>query len=366
MPAVHLNDLYTTLPSNLPLYPGEPTAYAYYDAWDLALQGWLETFTNSRCRAEYRRALGKFLSYVQRWPWQVEKIHFELWSQLGMMGETSNSRREQLIRVRSFYRYAHQQATWIGPHGLPIPLLETNPAQDLPLPPRQEHKRVRALHRYELQAYLGAFDRDTPFGARDYAIAWTILETGMGAEAVRLLTYQQIEHAGGMAWLTRVKAGGKHLANPYRVEMTTAWEAIQAYLELSGELEDIQETHHSQPLARDYLFRPIEDLTGLLRQAHPLNWDKRPLSYNTLRRNIRRYAEWAGLEKGLVTITTLRYTGLLMKLRPETDLWEVADFLGLRSTARARAILRRLRRQHAYGWNWRLIMELIAIPPVQR
>lgn len=93
--------------------------------------------------------------------------------------------------ISGFARGLRAFSTWLFDEGY----TETNILKPLK-PPRIQRKVVQVLTDEEVASLLNRFDQNDPFGCRDYAIAWTLLDTGLRASELCSLTVENahMEH----------------------------------------------------------------------------------------------------------------------------------------------------------------------------
>lgn len=87
--------------------------------------------------------------------------------------------------VSGFARGLRAFSTWLFDEGY----TETNVLKALK-PPRIQRKVVQVLSDEEVARLLARFDQNEPFGCRDYAIVWTLLDTGLRASELCGLTVE--------------------------------------------------------------------------------------------------------------------------------------------------------------------------------
>ncbi len=97
--------------------------------------------------------------------------------------------------------------------------------------------------------------------------------------------------------------------------------------------------------AEDFIFTPLSDPGGRLERLYGEGWRRKPLGVNVVERDLRRYADFAGLEKRRVTPTTLRYTAARLKMEAGATEDEVGEMLGFCERCVTRAFLKRM------GWG---------------
>src|SRR3989304_3228638 len=78
--------------------------------------------------------------------------------------------------IQGFARALRAFSTWFHAEGY----TDTNVLKPLK-PPRIQRKAVAGLTQEEIPRILSRFDLDAPFGARNYAVIWTMLDCGLRA-----------------------------------------------------------------------------------------------------------------------------------------------------------------------------------------
>ncbi len=87
--------------------------------------------------------------------------------------------------VQGFARALRAFSTWLYEDGY----TDTNVLKNLK-PPRVQQKVVEVLTDDEVNRLVAVFDQDDPFGARDFAIVWTLLDCGLRASELCGLTLE--------------------------------------------------------------------------------------------------------------------------------------------------------------------------------
>lgn len=105
----------------------------------------------------------------------------------GTSGKLSSAYIQGCVRVlRAF-------SSWLAEEGY----TEENVLRPL-RPPRVRRKVVDTLSDDEIKAILGALDPNDPFGARDYALVWTLLDCGLRASEICGLTQPGVDLGAGV------------------------------------------------------------------------------------------------------------------------------------------------------------------------
>jgi site-specific recombinase XerD len=325
------------------LHPNPPAGLVYQhrdeavgaqlQAWEEAFQGWLDGYDNPETRKRMAKPVQNCLRFSSMPVWDVtdELIKRYLEEELG--DKSTNTQYFHLKAIRSFYRYALN-----SPTGRDLKI-EDNPGEAVRFPTPGLFLKARALSEEQVRKLFAVIDRDTPIGSRDYALYVTVMGSGIkGSQALRL-RLGDIVRQGEKAWI--VKREGKQ--NKRRWLPWCACEAIRTSLRTSGENRGVH--------AEEYVFRPLQDLSGILKKRRGEAWNKKPLSVEKAADYLKRYAEWAEMPGGKVTLECLRCTGALLRWKEGANLEELADFLGLANGYQARWMINKLRQQNAAkGW----------------
>jgi site-specific recombinase XerD len=225
--------------------------------------------------------------------------------------------------LSSFYEFVRANCTYPAPGGRQEPLHPLNPVPPRRWPRRHPHANQPLLTPSEVWVLFESIDPSTPLGSRDYALYLTFLGAGKPNRQVRLLRCGDLKPEGRRALCRWPDQGWQTLP-------TGVWLAIQEYIACAKDVLAMQPD--------DYLFTPLEDITGRLEQIGPADWRRhRPLSKDSIAKNLNIYAQAAHLDPGRITVQSLRYAGALIRLHAGAGLPDLAAFLGhvhLKSTRR--------------------------------
>jgi site-specific recombinase XerD len=129
---------------------------------------------------------------------------------------------QRLACVSSFYRYAHKQG-----------ILEHNPIERVERRRVQAYAGSKAMTSNHVKQALSSIDRNTPAGARDYALLMVYLQTGRRLSEVAALEIGDLEEQSGAGGRMRVTfrrcKGGKVLYDTLTPQISTA---LRAYLHI--------------------------------------------------------------------------------------------------------------------------------------
>jgi site-specific recombinase XerD len=291
-------------------------------AWDLAFDRWLDSL-GTDTRRRYRNHWKEFLGKNHKLPWQIEPFDIERWTWFLELGNASATINSRLRALSSFYEFVIANCTYPTPSGHQIPLHPVNPVPPRRWPKRQPHASQPVLTPSEVWVLFESIDPCTPLGSRDYALYLTFLGAGKPNRHVRLLRCGDLKHEGGRALCCWPRQGWQPLP-------AGVWLAIQEYIACAKDLLAMQPD--------DYLFTPLEDITGRLDQIGPPDWRRhRSLSKDSIAKSLNIYAQAAHLDPARITVQSLRYAGALIRLHAGASLPDLAAFLGhthLKSTRR--------------------------------
>lgn len=133
-------------------------------------------------------------------------------------GLAIRSIRQKVAAVKSFFRFCLKRA-----------VVASNPAQLVPSP-KQAKTLPSFLQPTEIEALMNSFDRSTPEGARDAAIAELLYSTGI---RVGELVPLAVDHVSRGNQLRVMGKGGKERIVPIGAK---AMESLECYLALRHEL----------------------------------------------------------------------------------------------------------------------------------
>lgn len=313
----------------------KPHERARAAAWGTALVDWLAGYQRQNTRREYLLAVASLFNFCRKLPWEVRPADVTGWLEAGLAEKAERTKVSWLRHASRFYQFAARR-TWTSPAGRRLRLCRRDPLVGVAWPQPGPPAVCAPLSEFELERLLAAFDRETPFGRRDYALFTVVLETGLRlrqALALRLRDLdpglaQESGQEGALSSVPALAAGWQ-----------AAWQAVQAYLEADGRMASMAPD--------DYLFTPLQDATGRLARKRPLDWDRKPLHAYSAKRAFRGYVAWAGLDPERVKPETLRYTGARRLLEAGASQAELAAYLRIRTPDNARQIIQRLREQAA-------------------
>jgi len=281
--------------------------------WCLAMDAWLverKWKNNASTLRTSRVAWERLLSEFRKAPWEIGEgdlqRHIERMKAEGYSANTINF---ELTCLSSFYR-------WCSQHKIdPMCGQDFNPAARVKRPKANPYAVVHILSIAEVGRLLGLMKRDESLlGRRDYALFLARFNLGVKLSALQQLKWGQIELDKEISRV-RWRPGKKQATLPAEV-----WEAIHAYLELSGRLEGMK--------AEDYIFAPLRDPLNREPRGEATDWcAERYISSHRIKRNLKIYGRRAGIPDEKLRLPTLRHTAVLLRVEAGDSLEELHQFL---------------------------------------
>ena len=330
--------------------------WATYLAWAEAFDCWLDRCKPLEDRTRCKKIWHNFLSFCQKFPWQVTPLDVEKWVELlrhcGRSEKTIDNARSLLA---SFYKFAK---TYI-PAGSsqPTPLATTNPVVIQKWRSRIAQQRDtktwlcppgRPLAPEEVLA-LFAYIGQSPClcRMRDDALFLTCLVNGFSPRVILSLRWGDIEEQrevgpdGQQVWARFGWEDAAHRQHTGWIPRR-AWETLgkfqaaysQAILAFTA---DIQQAALQQ---ENYLF---PDTIGLKRYIDDRQaWDgrNRPLSLRLIRSDLQRHAEMAGLQNcAEIGLLAFRHTNIVLRAAAGQTAEEIQGALVVLSLADVKGVL---------------------------
>ena len=234
----------------------------------------LNRSTSDNTREAYRRTILEFNRFIGRHLLTVTEREVLAWrDSLLHHGQSNQTVASKLSTVRSLYAYLSK----IYPD-----LLKANPAdpQLVPPPKLPNALKGRALTPKEVQHLLVGPDRDTPEGARDYALMLLMLRLSLRVSEVSSVRRSSIEWKGGRWTLTLKVKGGAEEVWPLPTDVK---QAIDHYLRLDEKRRSVWLENRTED---QYVFQPIEN--------HRTGVHNRGLTRQMIARIVRKWADfWA-------------------------------------------------------------------------
>jgi integrase len=329
--------------------------------WAEAFEEWLaerEANFGRSTRSMAQVGWREFLAFKAKAPWEMEErdvLAFE--KELERRQLRPSSINQRITALSKFYDFCAKRgvdAAWSSQAGY-------NPAKRVPRRKVRHYDNAHYLSREELQALLGAIDRDeSALGKRDYALVLGVLEAGMRIGDLRCLQWGEIQMDEEGEALTPdpspILGEGKLGENPpyppdqegnsncppgERETLTPdpspilgegkirrrmalpgrAWEAMRDYLQTAG--------RWGQMRAEAFVFAPLASPLGEAPSGRAEDWaDDRPMTAALAKFVLKRYARAAGLKPELVTWTSLRHTAAMLRVEAGDEVEAINEFLG--------------------------------------
>lgn len=286
--------------------------------WRRAAAAWLASKASANTRDVYGRAVQRFFADSGKEPWQVAGSDVVAWqSQLRAQGLKASSINLYLAALSSFYHYAANRYTLIDPEtGREEPLATGNPAHRPERAKVTPYGHALSLDSDQVQLLIGAINRSTVGGARDYALMVAYVLTGARNSELRRLRWGDLEQEGDRIVWQWTGKGGK---SERREFPWPAYHLITDYLRLAGRLETIRDG--------EYVFTAHSEAAGRLPNVdEPGAAGEAPLSGGMVNQLVKKYARWAGI-RGRVTTHTLRHSAAMLRRDHTTDLQDIQRFL---------------------------------------
>jgi site-specific recombinase XerD len=207
-----------------------------------ATSAFCERSVSEETRRAYRRVVREFFRFTgHRHPEEITPVDVQRWrDQLIAQRKSASTVAFKLSIVRSLFDYLQ-----VGGYVSRNPAL----AKLVPPPAVPEDLRGRALTAREVRYVLSGPDRETPTGARDYALLLLMLRTSIRVSEACGLRLSQLKWSHGR-WVIKFKVkGGRERTQPIPGEVK---KAIDEYLRLDRTRRSLQ---HSDG-AEQFIFQP--------------------------------------------------------------------------------------------------------------
>jgi site-specific recombinase XerD len=284
--------------------------------WAAAFDDWLAELAAADKPGSLRHPLNAWRSLLgqqAKMPWELAQEDIEAHAAwLAGQGFSPGTITQGLRFIDRFYR-------WCGERKIdPACGAGFNPAGAVQRPRQRRLQGVRLLSREQVARLLAVMRRDpSELGKRDYAFTLARLSTGAPHEALRQLTWGQIEPQGQVAWVRWLPEAERRLLPQ------DAWEAIQAWLAASGRLAGME------PGA--YVFVPLAHSLSSTPHDRPEAWnERRCFSSDRQTKNLKVYGRLAGVPAEILTQNVLRWTAIRLRLDEGASLEQMQAFLETR------------------------------------
>jgi len=286
--------------------------------WEDAFELWISSRQSANTQKAYRKAWTLFSQFVNKPAWETSKMDVSHWviqmQAQGLAAKTINCR---LNAVKAFFYYAMEEYEIVMPDGERKTLHDSNPAVGRGLRVRSTvYENAHYLSAIEARALLEAIPLDSVGGKRDYALILFYLLSGRRNSEVRNLRWGDFEERNGEVWY---RWSGKGKRNKLFECPGPAWEAIKAYLDSAGRLEDIQ--------AGDYIFTALSERARRLPNVKDWKFGTAPISTGEAGRILKRRASQAGLDPTRIHVHSLRHTAAMLRKEGGMDIYAISKFL---------------------------------------
>lgn len=291
--------------------------------WSWGFERWVEARREAYGRDAVKQSLLAWRRFVQqcgKMPWEVRRedvqAHTRWMEEIGFKGHTIS---QAIGLLESFYRWSAAERVDPGCE------VGFNPAEGV----RQSAGRyegVEVWRRTEVEWLVERLRADgSALGKR--GLAFFLLRLESGASTKRLLAWQWGEEAPGF------KQGvARDMEGETRVE-----DAVEAWLRASGRLARMQ--------AGKYVFTRLKEpgREGVGGKAE--DWvEEKPLSNDSILRDLKLYGRLAGIEEGKLTLMALRRTAIWLRLEAGESLEGMKQFMESREEEKfTRSRLKKLR-----------------------
>jgi site-specific recombinase XerD len=294
------------------------------EAWATALDTWLSRMTVNTVRA-YGYAVESFIGYCTCQWWDIEPLDVSRWVEyLRSEGCSAATIRLRVAALGSFFSYAMR-----------MQLITVSPIT----PAVHKLSSVKApafwLDKDECRALLGAIDRSTRQGLRDYALILGYLMLGKRNSEWRIACVEDFEWQGKQLffrWHGKGKAGVIEVPPP-------VWQSVQAWVNSIGK------TSGAIFVAMNARAKHLPNVSQ--------EWaaGATPLTGNAVGQLVRKYARKAGLKADLIHVHTLRHSAAMLRREAGDDVEQVKAFLGHSSLQTTQTYLHGLEKRSDDGWE---------------
>lgn len=344
---------------NLSVIPIEVDEYNVVMLWDDARDQWLKA-KRARSKGEntviaYRAAHKHFFKYARVRPWLVRAGIVQRWANWmreeggregkGLAESTVNQRLAAMSDFYEFvtyrYQFTMQDSELLQAYVAAGLLFAVEGDVSLwsyqranPFNPKVvERTKISPFERsvypttLELKTILGAINRRSLQGKRDYALLLTYAVTCRRSSEILNLRWGDIRALGDGNYAFRYRYKGGSMRDAVLSE--ACYEAIGDYLDATDRLDDIQ--------ADDYIFTPLQpELMTRLGLTYEPN---KPISNTLVNRILKKYARRTGIDASKAHVHGLRHAGARLRveqmaaLGKKVDYVEVMNLLGHSSLA---------------------------------
>ncbi len=282
--------------------------------WSEAMELWRASNKSAESQRAYKRAWASLRTFAGKEdPGEISRLDVNRWTgELKRRGLRPATIAQMVSAIRGFYGYARRE----------LEMDAHNPASSSSLRPKVEmFGKSRALTVDEARALLGAINRDTWRGMRDYALILGYLVMGRRNSewrCARVGDFSQTAQGVELRWSNK---GKEDQMTPVPVVI---WQAVKEWTALGNKGPD------------DYIF------TGA--------WQNRPLISSQVNNLLRKYARLAGIG-GRVHVHMLRHTAASLRRQVGDSPEDIQRMLGHANLAVTQIYLHGLEGRKDVSWE---------------
>jgi site-specific recombinase XerD len=312
------------------LVPVDAGDSSKWEVWQEVTEGWLTAIKRRSGRDNttktYAVAVRQFFQWATETvtrenavPWMVTAMMAEKWAVRldagrGLAPSTVNLK---LAAMTSLYDYARKQGVW--------PADKVNPFRTVERTRVDEYSRATFPTSDELKRILGAVNRDTVTGKRDFALLFAFAVTCRRSGELLELRWGDIDHAplpgGDRIYTYRVLKKGADQKRRAILD-GNVYAAICEYL---GEVGRLDRSRGLQPGPGEYVWTPLYPGRAL-RLDPNLNVKEvaaSPISNKTANGILKKYARRAGVDEAKAHLHALRHAGARLRVEHMKETGEV-------------------------------------------
>lgn len=269
---------------------------------------WMRSLASDNTRRAYGQAMQDSMTCLgYETITQVSREEVDRWmSAMRDRGLSDSTIGQRISAVCAFYQYAEQNYSH---------LITGNPTTAVRRPKINPYGKANYLSVEEVKALLGAIDKRSMQGRRDYALYLGYLFTGKRNSEWRSVRWGDIQ-VKGISIFFRWSGKGKH--DVLQELPRPVWDAILMLLHSDGREKTIKRD--------EYLFAPYAEGPRRGSQAH---WNStEPLSSKAVLNLLKCYCRKAGLNPEVVKVHTLRHTASMLREEAGEDEDKISKMLG--------------------------------------
>ena len=272
-------------------------------AWQEARALWLQRMRSENTRRAYETSLKLLERFTKKGIWEISRADINRWMASMQKAEKSQSTMaSRLVAVRAFYTFVMEENITMDNAGQEFTLRTDNPAVGIRAPKVDPYGKAMCLDQEQAKAILDAIDRGCPAGKRDYPLYLGYMLMGLRNSELRLLKYEDMEDISGRYFMRYAAKGG-------REELQEVYPPV---------FESITEYAQSEGHYAGFVFHSYDNNSNIV---------DRPISEQTVRDNLRRYARKAGIRAEHLKVHSLRHTSEYLRMQAGEDLSSARAFL---------------------------------------